>query len=91
MIRYPLLNATVTDVHKLSKRSGVPVETIDAILSGRHAASLSVQMRLGQALGVNPLDLFALDPDVEALLADRERQGFPRYATDRAALDAIDR
>jgi len=91
MIRYPLLNDVVADVVDVSRRSGVPVDIIEAILAGEHAAGLADQMRLGRALGINPLDLFALDADIESALADVETQGLPRYATDRAALGVIDR
>lgn len=90
--RYPLLNATVAadDVPELSKRSGVAVESINAILNGTHAASLSVRDRIGEALGIDPRELFALDTAAEAALADVERQGFPRFITDPAVLRVID-
>jgi hypothetical protein len=91
MIRYPLFNASCADVRDVSTRSGVPVDIIDAILRGDHAAGLAEQMRLGRALGINPLDLFALDDDIESALADVVAQGHPRYATDRTALRVIDR
>lgn len=95
MNRYPHFVAAVDgfniDRGELSKRSGVPVDVIEALLAGEHAAGLADQMRLGRALSINPLELFALDPDTEALLADRERQGLPRWAVDQPALRAVDR
>jgi len=90
MVRYPLLNTAVVDVDNVARMSGVPVDVLHAILAGDHAAGLADQMRIGRALGINPLELFALDDDIEAALADVVAQGHPRYATDRAALRVID-
>jgi len=71
VIVYPTFREAVAHVNldELSARSGVSVESIEAIIAGTAPASLSVMMRLGQALDTNPLDLFRLEPAMEAALA----------------------
>lgn len=86
---YPTLVAELGELSadellELAFRSGVSVPVIEAIVAGECGASLSVQMRIGYALGRNPLELFALDADLEAALpADR-------YVSDPATLRVID-
>jgi hypothetical protein len=86
---YPTLVAeleelTAAELEAVSFRAGVTVPVIEAIVAGRCGASLSVQMRLGYALRRNPLELFALDAELEgALPADR-------YVSDPATLRVID-
>lgn len=88
MIRYPAFIAAVADgdVEQLATRSGVPGGTIRAIVAGGIAPSLAMRDRLARALGANPIDLFRLEPHLEAALA-----GAPsRYVTDPATLRNID-
>lgn len=92
MTRYPRFTELIADysprqLTRLASASGVTVEVICALAAGEHTAALADRMRLGAALNINPLELFALDPEVEAFLADVE----PRFATDRNALEVIDR
>jgi hypothetical protein len=92
VITYPSFVAELDgrDLDELARRSGVGVDEIEAIAEGR-PASLGVQMRLSLALGkLNPHELFAVDEATEAVLADVEAQGHPRWVIDRAALRAVD-
>lgn len=93
MINYPLFAAALADVdiNALAQASGTPAETIEAIAAGGVAPSLGVRMRLARALDANPLELFRLDDDLEAALADVEAQGHHRHIDDPATLRLLDR
>lgn len=89
MTLYPNLVAlldtfTADELADLVDRSGVSGETIAAAVAGTHAASLSVQMRIGTVLDINPLELFRLDADLEATLPPR------RYVSDPPTLRLVD-
>lgn len=92
MTRYPALADAVggVDLVELSHCSGVGVESIEALLDAAMPASLSVKMRLAEALGADPRVLFRLAPELEVAMGDVVAQGHPRYVSDPTALRAIE-
>lgn len=76
-------------VAQLSRRSKVPVDVIEAIMRGSHAAALKERDRLAAALHEPKGDLFRLDDALEAALADVEAQGLSRHSS--TASKVIDR
>lgn len=86
MSRYATFEAAVVDVDldELARRSGVDVDVIRAALDD-HELGLAEQMRLGRALWMNPLELFAHADDIEAAMPE------PRWVADAAALRRLPR
>lgn len=92
MIRYARFRevvATLGDdrLAHLATYAGVPVDVWAALAAGDVAGSTGDRYQIGDALGVNPLDLFRLPAPLEA-----ERRRAPSlYVTDPAVLRAVDR
>lgn len=88
MLTYPNLISALTGVEleATAEASGLTPEILDAVLHRGVAASLSVRARLARVLAADPVELFRLTDELEALL-----DGAPsRYVTDPAALRAVD-
>ncbi len=84
---YPHLDSAVETwgtLDALAEASGLTPDIIEAVLHGGVAASLSVRARLARVLDADPVWLFQLPPELEALLPP------DRFVTDPATLRAID-
>ena len=88
MLTYPNLIETVArgTLDALAESSGLTTATLAAVLSGRLAAPLLIRYRLFRILDADPVWLFRLPDDQEALIACAPS----RYVTDPATLRAID-
>ena len=92
MIRYAAFRdvvATLGDdrLAALATYAGVPVDVWVALAAGDVAGSTADRYQIGDALGMNPLDLFRLPPPLE----DERRSHSTLYEVRPDVLRAVDR